>query len=244
MNYTADNTTVFPNPERGYTVQNNKVVSTADPRLLGGSPSFSGGELDNIRLRLLVYYLNNYRTADLPDAILNGFDEDMATLRANGWKCILRFAYCDTDSTDTTPQWVGKHLKQLSPHLSANADVIYVMEAGFIGKYGEWYYTLNYENKSQRMNASRRQVVDSIFKYAPTDRFILFRTPITKYEYYGDYDHMGDNTLTSAEAFTGTQKARWGHHNDAFLANWGNAGTYYSYTTEHGGVNDDPAVRS
>lgn len=244
VNYTADNTTVFPNPERGYTVQNNKVVSTSDPRLLGGSPSFSGGELDNIRLRLLVYYLNNYRTADLPDAILNGFDEDMATLRANGWKCILRFAYCDTDSTDTTPQWVGKHLKQLQPHLAANADVIYVMEAGFIGKYGEWYYTLNYENKSQRMNASRRQVVDSIFKYAPTDRFILFRTPITKYEYYGDYDHMGDNTLTSAEAFTGTQKARWGHHNDAFLANWGNAGTYYSYTTEHGGVNDDPAVRS
>ena len=111
--------------------------------------------------------------------------------------------------------------------------MIYVLEAGFVGSWGEWYYTTNYGNESQHMNANRRKVIASLFKYAPSDRFILFRYPMLKTEYLNN-----SQPLTSAEGFTGTVKARMGCHNDAFLNNWGNDGTYASNNND-----DDPKVR-
>jgi len=239
VNYTADNTTVFPNPERGYTVQADAVVTTESPRVLNVSSSwFSGGEKDNIRLCLYLSYLNNFKSQDLPDAILNAFDEDMALLRSNGWKCVLRFAYANTDNNDATLSWVQRHLQQLKPHLAANADVIYVMEAGFVGKYGEWYYSANYGDATQHMNDDRNAVVDALLANVPTDRFILLRTSMAKTEYLASKS-ISTAALNSSEAFTGTTKARLGHHNDALLADYGDAGTYAS--NEH---SDDSSVRA
>ena len=239
VTYTADNATVFPNPERGYTVQFDKVVTEAEPRIITVSDSwFSGDEKDNIRLCLYLSYLNNFRSQDLPDAILNAFDEDMAVLRSHGWKCVLRFAYANTDNNDATLSWVQRHLQQLKPHLAANADVIYVMEAGFVGKYGEWYYSANYGDATQHMNADRIAVVDALLANAPTDRFILLRTPMAKTEYLAAKE-ISTAAVTSAEAFTGATKARLGHHNDAFLADYGDAGTYASNAHSN-----DPAVRA
>jgi len=111
--------------------------------------------------------------------------------------------------------------------------VIYVLEAGFVGVWGEWYYTNNYGNESQHMNAKRRQVIQYLFENVPADRFILFRYPMIKTEYLDD-----ETPLTAAEGFSGTVKARMGCHNDAFLNNWGNDGTYASDDKS-----DDPAVR-
>jgi hypothetical protein len=33
------------------------------------------------------------------------------------------------------------HITQLESILEANKDIIFAQQAGFIGKYGEWYYT-------------------------------------------------------------------------------------------------------
>ena len=186
-------------------------------------------------LAVVLYNFNKFKDKELPEAILDGFDEDMEVLRSNGLKCVLRFAYSERqkDSVDATPVWVEKHLKQLKPHLAANADVIYVLEAGFVGVWGEWYYTTNYGNESQHMNANRRKVIQYLFENAPEDRFILFRYPMLKTEYFNS-----STPLTDAEGFSGTMKARWGCHNDAFLHNWGNMGTYASDDKD-----DDPKVR-
>ena len=46
------------------------------------------------------------------------------------------------------------------------------------------------------------------------------------------------NPLTATEAFSGTEKSRMGCHNDAFLHNWGNMGTYASDDDD-----DDPKQR-
>ena len=245
VNYTADNTTVFPNPERGFYVHNDKEVTASDSCILNGSSSSLTSGTDaslkaNMRLALMVYYLSSNKTSDIPQSILNGFSSDMAVLRSIGWKCVLRFAYTKTDGADATLSWVQRHLEQLKPYLAANADVIYVVQAGFIGKYGEWYYSDNYceggEDHSSHMNTNRRAVADALFTNMPEDRFIQFRTPMCKFEYDGTYATM--TALTSSEAFKNTKKARWGHHNDAFLNTGGDMGTY-----TNGSVNDDPAVR-
>lgn len=235
VTYTPDNTTIFRNPERGYTEELSARVSTTKPNVVKGNISSTWGQSECRSLVMVLYNFKRFKDQDLPDEVLAGFDEDMQELRNYGLKCVLRFAYTETqsDKVDATPEWVERHLEQLSPHLIQNADVIYVLEAGFVGSWGEWYYTTNYGNESQHMNANRRRVIEALFANAPTDRFILFRYPMLKTEYLGH-----STPLSAADAFTGTIRARMGCHNDAFLNNWGNDGTYAS---DHD--DDDPAVR-
>lgn len=235
VTYTPDNTTIFKNPERGFTEELSYAVSDAHPNVVKGSISDNWGSRYNMTLAVVLYNFKKFKFQPLSDAVLNGFDEDMQELRTRGLKCVLRFAYTESQSdiVDAVPDTVDLHLQQLSPYLKKNADVIYTIEAGFIGSWGEWYYTKNYGNESQHINANRRRVIESLFTYAPTDRFILFRYPMIKTEYLND-----KNPLTASEAFQDTQKARMGCHNDAFLNNWGNDGTYASNTKS-----DDPVVR-
>lgn len=235
VTYVSDNTTVFRNPERGFTEELSYKVSQNHPNVVKGNINSSWGSRYHMTLAVVLYNFGRFKSQDLPTEILNGFDEDMAELRRYGLKCVLRFAYTESenDIVDATPDWVERHLEQLQPHLADNADVIYVIEAGFIGVWGEWYYTQNYGNESQHMNANRRSVIESLFRHAPADRFILFRYPMAKAEYLGDW-----TPLNADSAFTGTKRARMGCHNDAFLNTWGDMGTYAS---DHN--SDDPAVR-
>ncbi len=232
VTYTADNTTIFTNPERGFTNEYSRKVKESRPNILKGDDSWHGSKWT---LAVVLYNLYYFKNKELPSEVLNGFDEDMQELRNNGYKCVLRFAYTETESdiVDATPDWVEKHIKQLSPYLKKNSDVIYVLEAGFVGVWGEWYYTKNYGNESQHMNTNRRRVVDALLANTPEDMFVLFRYPMLKHEYLGD-----SNPLTAEEAFTGTYRARMGHHNDAFLNTYGDMGTYASDDK-----NDDPKMR-
>ena len=235
VTYTPDNTTVFRNPERGFTEELSRKVSASSPNVVKGQVNNNWGSIEKRSMAMVLYNFNNFKAADLPDEVLAGFDEDMQVLRNCGLKCVLRFAYTESqsDKVDATPEWVKRHLEQLKPHLAVNADVIYVLEAGFVGSWGEWYYTTHYGNESQHMNANRRKVIQYLFENAPEDRFVLFRYPMLKTEYYGH-----SNPLPADEAFSGSQRARWGCHNDAFLNNWGNDGTYASDDDD-----DDPNVR-
>ena len=235
VSYTPDNTTVFKNPERGFTEELNGKVTESSPYRVKNHISSNWGKKDCMTMPVVLYNFGNFKDKDLPDKILSGFDEDMQTLRDMGLKCVLRFAYTEreSDKKDAKPEWVKRHLEQLKPHLAANADVIYVLEAGFVGVWGEWYYSENYGNETQHVTANRRKVIEYLFENAPADRFILFRYPMIQQEYLND-----TQPLTETEGFSGSQKARMGCHNDAFLHNWGNMGTYASDDKS-----DDPEMR-
>ena len=235
VHYSVDNRTVFKNPERGFTEEFNGKVTEKNPYRIKNEIDDDWGAEDCMTLPVVLYNLGNYKSQDLPEAILKGFDEDMKELRQRGLKCVLRFAYTEeeSDKTDATPEWVKRHLEQLKPHLSANADVIYVIEAGFVGVWGEWYYSKNYGNETQHVTANRRKVIEYLFENAPSDRFILFRYPMIKTEYLGER-----KALSAEEGFSGSVRARMGCHNDAFLHDWGNMGTYASDEDD-----DDPSVR-
>jgi len=234
--YTPDNTTVFKNPERGFTEEMSRIVSAERPNVVKGEVDENWGSKYNMTLAVVLYNFNKYKSKALPEEVLVGFDEDMQELRKYGLKCVLRFAYTEreSDKVDAVPDTVRLHLEQLKPHLAANADVIYVLEAGFVGVWGEWYYTTHYGNESQHMNSNRRKVIDALFANAPEDRFVLFRYPMLKTEYFGD-----EIPLNEEDGFSGSMRARWGCHNDAFLNEWGNDGTYASDNKS-----DDPAVRA
>lgn len=236
VNYTADNTTIFANPERGFYTELDHVVTKKKPHCVKDRKDEIREyyiNKDKKSLLLVLYYLDNFKsTATLPEEVLKGFDEDMQALRDLGVKAILRFAYTDDDNNDQIGydaplSIVESHIGQYKSHWEANADVIYVFQAGFVGAWGEWYYTSNFGNKESRMNDSRRALVDTLLAAVPADRYIQLRTPIFKTDYVGD-----TKALTVDEAYSGTAKARIGHHNDAFLYGDNNQGTYVDTATQ------------
>ena len=159
VTYTADDVTIFRNPERGFTEElggetmlsnssNHVVLAEADWFFDEEDETYEDRQYQT--LVMLMYYLGNYRTKDLSNAILQGFDEDMQKLRDEGFKCVLRFAYDWNSATDADLTHVQRHIQQLKPHLAANKDVIYVLETGFVGQWGEWYYSTHYGRSEER----------------------------------------------------------------------------------------------
>ena len=229
INYTADNS-IFPNPERGFYLHTEKHVSKSSATCLSSSSLEAHKTGDCGTLVLIVYYLDNFvKTATLPEEILTGFDQDMQKLRDKGMKCVLRFAYAQgtygsgssESAKDATLAIALGHLSQYKQHLQDNADVIYVVQAGIVGAWGEWYYSDNFGNQTSHLTANRRTLIDSLLKIVPADRCIQLRTPLFKTEYIGD-----TKPLTKADAYKDIPRARIGHHNDAFLYDYDNMGTY------------------
>lgn len=233
VTYTADESGIFTNPERGFITMIGGHLTKKKPYGVKGNESTLDAHAANDKgsLVLVHYYLDNYKTtATLPSELLNAFDEDMQVLRSKGMKAIIRFSYVDgtyiksgeESAADATLTIAKKHIDQYKSHWQANADVIFCFQAGFIGAWGEWYYTDNYGNQQSTINSSRSALVDALLAAVPQDRCIQLRTPLFKTGYIGSTD-----PLTATEAFAGTAKARLAHHNDAFLENDGDLGTYY-----------------
>lgn len=245
VTYTADDVTIFRNPERGFTEElgGETMLTNSKNHVVLEEAEWFFDETDSHyddrqyqSLVMLMYYLGNYRNSDLSAAVLQGFDEDMQKLRDEGFKCVLRFAYDWGSKNDADLTHVQRHIQQLKPYLESNKDVIYVLETGFVGRWGEWYYTSHFGNKSQSLNDDRRAVVTAMLDACPSDRFLLVRYPLIKTEYIGD-----ENALDATQAFSSTDRARIGHHNDAFLSDYGNDGTY---GRDGDGPSDDPVLRA
>jgi len=219
----------FPNPERGF-------YKYSDCNLGAGYTTLSENTLksyrtNNYSLLFRYFYMKNFRNTPLSDQALSQFDNDMAIIRKSGMKCIVRFAYSSAQNEPDAPlSTILQHLDQLKIHLENNADVIAVMQAGFIGSWGEWYYTTNGLNNL----GMRYTVLKKILETLPSSRMVQVRTPAYKQEFF-----QRTTSLTEAEAFTGSDFARVGHHNDCFLASSTDYGTYVNPTADKAYLSQD-----
>eukprot|EP00058_Branchiostoma_floridae_P023911 XP_002609401.1 hypothetical protein BRAFLDRAFT_124622 [Branchiostoma floridae] len=89
------------------------------------------------------YVLDLFVHSDISASFLTNLQDDLENARVAGVKIIPRFCYTETsgDSDDASLSRALRHLSQLKPYLQANGDVIAVVQAGFIGTWGEWYYS-------------------------------------------------------------------------------------------------------
>ncbi len=77
---------------------------------------------------------------------------------------------------------------------------------------------------------NRSEVLKALLDALPKERMIQVLIPQMKQRYvYGANAGTNAGALTDAEAFTGTNKARIGFHNDCFLSSPDDYGTYYDY---------------
>ncbi|WP_290838702.1 DUF4832 domain-containing protein [Flavobacterium sp.] len=236
----AQNTTVsyspttanFSNPERGF-YRHTETHSDS-------YSSLNQTTLTNYRvssyytLILRVCYLENFVDGQISSTYLTAMQADFTKIRNAGMKCILRFAYSDDNDNgnaqDASKAQILSHISQLQSMLQTNADVIAVVQAGFIGAWGEWYYTDHFGMEPTAADyANRKQVVDAILAALPTSRMVQIRTPSLKRNTYNT-----TAALTAAQAFNASLPvARIGHHNDCFLASADDYGTYENITTEY-----------
>ncbi len=204
------------NPERGFYVW----ASDDLVRLTRGDAdaAFASGK----RLIFTLVRLDAYKDAAIPDSTLAQIKAGLGIVRSAGLKTVLRFVYNypenETDfqnAKDASLTRVLAHIEQLAPALQDNADVISVLQGGFIGAWGEWHTSSNGLTDA----AARTQVRDALLAAMPTDKFIQLRYPAHVMGWYA-------TATAPSQAFSGIGQARIGLHNDCFLASATDVGTY------------------
>lgn len=230
----------FANPERGFYVQ--KYYTTANIDEVASVDAIKNSrERSHITLYLHSYYMAdsvtgsaNYMESDIAQEFLDRLDRNMDIVREAGAKVILRFSYAYHHNTkkkpwDATAEWAMRHMDQLSPYLMKHADVIFCIQAGFIGSWGEWYYTTNYPYNPAKDEGyePRWPVAEHLMEVTPKDRQICFRQPQFKIRYLRSHG-LAPNPLTVDEAYQPTIKARWAGHNDCFVSSAEDVGTYHN----------------
>lgn len=214
--------TLFNNPERG--LHKAFECHSANPSPLSASSAkayYNAG----YTLVHFDFYMEDYRETLIEDSYLEVVRQSLEALREGGCKGVVRFAY--TNSENQTPHEAEKelmlqHIAQFKPILQEYVDVIYTMEAGLIGVWGEWYYTSYFKPNDFE---SRREILDALLDALPQERMLCVRTPRFKQKCYG---WTIADTLTRAEAYTGTTKARLAAHDDAIMADASDLGTFTS----------------
>lgn len=253
-----ESTTDFPNPERGFYRYSETSVDNYNPldgaTLVGyrTGKAVEGAAYDVISTLVFRYFiLDGYNGKALPASFLTNFAQDCATARGAGIKLIPRFTYTVSVKAGSCPEQfictpygdapkniVLNHIAQLKQVLQENADVIACVQMGFIGTWGENYYTDYFGDASSNGQkqlydnnwADRGEVLKALLGALPADRMVQVRYPQIKQRYvYGVNAPASSAAITDAEAATGTDKARIGFHNDCFLASANDFGTYADY---------------
>jgi hypothetical protein len=203
-----DDPSSFPNPERGYYITSISANDLKAARKAG------------MTLVRKYYRIDPYLNVDvLPQSVLDGINSDAALLRQKGAKLIPRFAY-NFGACNTPPlERILGHIEQLTPVLRANSDVIAFMEAGFIGKWGEWHFHGCKETNSVDNTEGRQAVLCKLLSAVP-DLMVALRYNFHKRDIFGDVPLGPDS------AFNGSEAARTGSHDDCLTADAGDRGTY------------------
>lgn len=258
--YYTESDSDFANPERGFyrpvevhtkkgTYTSLNIDQMKTWRTLQDVSGASYKIYSSLVFRQVV--LEGYTHKALDQFILDGIAKDFAAAREAGVKLVLRFSYTTNAKAGSCPEgficppygdapkdFVLKHITQLKPLLQQNADVIACLQMGFIGTWGENYYSdyfgdpsTNGNNKFLNKNwIDKTDVLKALLDALPADRMVQVRTPQMKQRaVYGIDALTSSAALTDAEAFNGTMKARIGFHNDCFLAGADDYGTYADY---------------
>ena len=217
ITYTED-TSDFANPERGFL--RTWLSDSKSPSPLGQG-FFDSLQANKSTLIRQIYNMTTFRSGPISKSYLDHIQADMDNVRKNGVKVGLHFAYTFNEPPPHNDAPLGtilSHIDQLAPLLQKNADVIAYMDAGFIGRWGEWHASSN----GLANTADMRTVLFKELAVLPKSRAVLVRYLQKKKEIFNN-----TQALTSAEGFNQSDRARTGHINNCFVAADDDWGTYW-----------------
>lgn len=170
-------------------------------------------------------YLDRYCDGPIDPEKLACIRRSLESLRNAGLKALLRFAYEKEMNVPPGPalEVILDHLDQLAPIVREYVDVIYVMQAGFVGAWGEWHSSVHGIEKNHAQLAS---VVKKVLEVLPPERMTQVRVPKYKRWVLSEPVIGAFQVVDGAAAFSGVPAARIGFHNDGFLAGKTCGGTW------------------
>jgi len=253
IKYTED-TTDFPNPERGFYIAMHTKAGGMDTaeliklRTIESIKSSNANYTARITLVYKGYLLTAFRNEEISSEFLQLLQQDFDAIRIAGLKMVIRFSYTDKSTAGDCPDKgicppygdapkaiVLQHIAQLKPLLMANADVIAVAQQGFIGIWGENFYTDYFGDESKNNTGymtdsnwnDRNQVLKALLDALPKSRMVQVRTPRIRQRFvYGPRASISSSPMMDNEAFTATDKSRIALHNDCFLSSADDYGTF------------------
>jgi hypothetical protein len=223
VRYTASSA-VIANPERGLY----RPINCNTPQ---GVSTFASFRAAGNTLVHCYFRLDSFLTSPISQSTLDAFQAQMDNMRAGGVKAVLRFTYNLSDNgADPALQQLYGHMDQLAPYLSRNKDVIAVVQAGFIGSWGEHANSQHYgqiQSMTSQNLADRAAIATKQLQITPAERMVQLRFPRNKISF------DGSTPVGAADAFNGSAKSRHGLHNDCFLSTPTDWGTYVNTSTEY-----------
>ena len=181
----------------------------------------SSTQLYHLRIDISAFSeaVNDWEDRLLTDKALNGLDELLSYLKANGKNAIVRFAYDPgyngKSNQEPAQEIILKHIEQVCPVLNKYETTVTAIEAGLIGPWGEMH-------TSTIANAEHITPIVETFLTNTVNVPVLVRTPKMIYDYLGI-------KLADIDGFeiAATHKAyRLGLYNDGYLGSGNDLGTY------------------
>ena len=234
----------FANPERGFYIHTETRASAPSPVPLNlanlrinGSRDPNNAYVARISLALRVFYLDTFINTPISSNYLAVIEADLASIRNQGVKAIVRFAYFRSSERpfpEPSKVRILEHIGQLAPVFRRNRDVIAVLQQGFIGAWGEGYYTDVFSTAGQTFTTQnwtdRAAVIQALLDALPPERMVQVRVPQQRQKFlHGPAAPTSTPADAVTQAFNGSATARLGFHNDCFLADATDAGTFGDY---------------
>ena len=242
-NYTESSSDI-KNPERGLYMMIEYKYHRREGEDAGTctSPTYSLTDNydENNTLILTQFYMFDYVDSNhINTAGKNYIRDVLSYVREQGKKAIVRVSYNDKHPSpyhqEPTLKQIKNHISDLKQTFEDYEDIIYVVQAGFMGTYGEWYYTSNFgpaeggvdftihSNNTVTDYENRRAVLKAILDAVPASRQVDVRTP----EYKQCF--LNPNSVSSWSELSGFGRDtvnRIGFYNDAFLYGGDDLGTF------------------
>lgn len=220
------------NPERGFRLMQ-EIGANWAPHVPRQPRQLSEAQVDayeHLTLFQSYVWLSAYADRPISEGKLARLRAGLEEARQAGRKLLLRFAYERSHVNATYGPSLSRtlgHMDQLAPVVRAYADVIHILQSGFIGAYGEWH------NSAEGLHLcpeAKIAYARKFFEVMPLEVVTTVRVPRHKREMLGRADWNDYQLLDSDEAWSGAPESRIGFHNDGFGADFSDGGAWPEFS--------------
>lgn len=172
-----------------------------------------------VSLILLELNLKNYvQENNISKNKITEINKYFSIIRKNGYKVIFRVVYDSVGQTNSEPEFniILQHMDDLKEIYTTNKDIIFVVEAGYLGSYGEWH-----DGRYDKDLEKKNKIIEKLLEIIPEEIQINLRKPQFIIDYIGN-----KTTISEMNAFSSEKIARLGLHNDGYLASETDLGTF------------------
>jgi hypothetical protein len=162
------------NPERGFRLELDQGCDDGPTADEAWTQAMADAAQYNITVIQTYCYLGTPNQtavpAQLSQDMLGRVDRAFSQLRSSSTKALFRFAYDHAmpGEHEYEPETILGHITQLKEVVEPNIDALYVMQAGFIGSWGEWHSSKS--NIHANASAVSRIVEAELFTLLPAGK--------------------------------------------------------------------------